>query len=46
MGPRVGGMWQGPGVCGRMLRHVAGCGDMWHGWWQGVGACGRGLDTS
>ena len=76
VGPRVGGMWQGVGVCGRVWgmwqgvgacgrvsdlvhgrrhaagvgtcgrvwRHVAGCGDMWHGWWQGVGACGRGLD--
>ena len=36
----------GVGTCGREWRHVAGCGDMWHGWWQGVGACGRGLDTS
>ena len=35
----------GVGTCGRVWRHVTGCGDMWHGWWQGVGACGRGLDT-
>ena len=31
VGPRVGGMWQGLGVCGRVWGHVAGC-----------GACGRG----
>ena len=29
VGPRVGGMWQGPGVCGRVWGHVAGCGGMW-----------------
>ena len=27
----------GVGTCGRVWRHVAGCGDMWHGWWQDVG---------
>ena len=39
-----GDMWQGWGMlqgveeCGRMLRHVAGCGVMW----QGVGASNKG----
>ena len=29
VGPMVRGMWQGPGVCGRVWGDVAGCRGMW-----------------
>ena len=29
-------------TCGRVLGHVADCGDMWQVWWQGVVACSSG----